>query len=127
MSQFQAPISIRDALEKIRRNELAMPAIQRDYEWDPGRIAWLFDSLMREYPVSSFLLWEVRGENIQNYKFYSFLRYMTSSSYRSIGTFVHVAPNRALIFLDIVAPARPFEYFGMATVKSNRRSYKCFT
>lgn len=74
MSQFQAPISIRDALEKIRRNELAMPAIQRDYEWDPGRIAWLFDSLMREYPVSSFLLWEVRGENIQNYKFYSFLR-----------------------------------------------------
>lgn len=50
-----------------------MPAIQRDYEWDAGRIAWLFDSLMREYPISSFLFWDVRGETIGNYKFYTFL------------------------------------------------------
>lgn len=74
MSQFQTPITITDVMEKIRRGELAMPAIQRDYEWDHERIAWLFDSLMRDYPVSSFLFWEVKGANVQNYKFYSFLK-----------------------------------------------------
>lgn len=74
MSQFQTPITIADALERIRRGDLAMPAIQRDYEWGPDRIVWLFDSLMRDYPVSSFLFWEVRGANVQNYKFYSFLK-----------------------------------------------------
>ena len=73
MSGFQAPITIADVLEKIRRDEMAMPAIQRDYEWDAGRIEWLFDSLMREYPISSFLFWEVRGESVGRYKFYKFL------------------------------------------------------
>ena len=51
-----------------------MPAIQRDYEWSYDRIQWLFDSLMRDYPVSSFLFWDVRGTDVGDYKFYSFLR-----------------------------------------------------
>ncbi len=74
MSGFQTAITIADVLEKIRRGDMAMPAIQRDYEWDASRIEWLFDSLMREYPISSFLFWEVRGESVGNYKFYTFLK-----------------------------------------------------
>ena len=74
MSGFQSPITIDAVLQKIRAGDLVMPAIQRDYEWDADRVCWLFDSLMRKYPISSFLLWEVRGENVGKYKFYKFLR-----------------------------------------------------
>ena len=38
------------------------------------QIEKLFDSLMRDHLINSFLFWQVRGEGIQNYKFYEFLR-----------------------------------------------------
>ena len=36
-------------------------------------IEWLFDSLMRDYPIGSFLFWKVQSENIERYKFYDFM------------------------------------------------------
>lgn len=74
MGKFQLPISIRTAITKIKRQELAIPAIQRDYVWEADQVTWLFDSLMRGYPISSFLFWNVRGKNVIGYKFYDFLR-----------------------------------------------------
>ncbi len=71
---FQPPIDIVTALENIKRGDYVMPAIQRDYVWSQNQITWLFDSIMRGYPISSFLFWSVRGENVKGYKFYSFLR-----------------------------------------------------
>jgi len=73
MSSFHPAVSVSSVLKRIKADELAMPAIQRDYEWDQGRVYWLFDSLMRKYPISSFLLWEVHGDAVGNYKFYKFL------------------------------------------------------
>ena len=70
---FQTAISIEDALNRIRRGEYAMPAIQRDYVWHQNQVTWLFDSIMRGYPISSFLFWTVRGEDVHGYKFYDFL------------------------------------------------------
>ena len=71
---FQTAISIEEALAKIQCGEYAMPAIQRDYVWKEHQVTWLFDSIMRGYPISSFLFWNVRGEDINGYKFYDFLR-----------------------------------------------------
>ena len=71
---FQTPISIEEALNKIKGGEYALPAIQRDYVWREHQVTWLFDSIMRGYPISSFLFWSVRGENVNGYKFYDFLR-----------------------------------------------------
>lgn len=71
---FERPKRVIDILDLIRHGELVMPAIQRDYEWDSDRIEWLFDSMMRGYPVSSFLFWDVRGASVESYKFYSFLK-----------------------------------------------------
>ncbi len=33
-----------------------LPAIQREFVWDPEQIIELFDSIMRGYPISSFLV-----------------------------------------------------------------------
>lgn len=71
---FQPPVSVKVAIDNIERKYYLLPAIQRDYVWKPGQVIWLFDSLMRKYPISSFLFGEVRGQNTLGYKFYNFVR-----------------------------------------------------
>ncbi len=70
---FQTPLSVEEMLIAIHRREYLMPAIQREFVWGTGQIVKLFDSLMRGYPVGSFLLWNVKPETAQSYTFYEFL------------------------------------------------------
>ncbi len=60
-------------LEYINRTTF-LPAIQREYVWDTDGIEKLFDSIMGNYPISSFLFWKIREEkkNLWTaYKFFS--------------------------------------------------------
>lgn len=75
MSGFQSPITINQAMQYIRNNEYLLPAFQREYVWYPEQIEALFDSLMRDYPISSMLLWKVKDESKTSWKFYRFLDY----------------------------------------------------
>jgi len=70
---FQTPRSIQEMLTAIHKREYLMPAIQREFVWGPDQITKLVDSLMRGYPVGSFLLWDVKPETAQEYTFYEFL------------------------------------------------------
>ena len=70
---FQTPITIRQAIGRIQTKEYVLPAIQREFVWPTRRIEWLFDSLMRDYPIGSFLFWKVQSESIERYKFYDFM------------------------------------------------------
>lgn len=71
---FQAPITIREAIEEIHSRGYLLPAIQRELVWTAEQIEKLFDSLMRDYPIGSFLFWKVSRENTKEYQFYEFLR-----------------------------------------------------
>lgn len=71
---FVEPISIKEAIESVHKKDYLLPAIQREFVWDTYQIERLFDSLMRDYPISSFLFWEVEKKNIKNYQFYEFVR-----------------------------------------------------
>lgn len=70
---FQTPRSIEEMLAAIHKREYLMPAIQREFVWGAEQITKLVDSLMRGYPVGSFLLWDVKPETAQSYTFYEFL------------------------------------------------------
>jgi hypothetical protein len=71
---FQAPISISDAVSRIRERRLLLPAIQREFVWPPFKVEWLFDSLIQDYPIGSFLFWEVRDSHAKNnFRYYEFL------------------------------------------------------
>lgn len=70
---FQTPRSIEEMLTAIHKREYLMPAIQREFVWGAEQITKLVDSLMRGYPVGSFLLWDVKPETAQSYTFYEFL------------------------------------------------------
>ena len=70
---FQTPITIKEALKNIEMNRYLLPAIQREVVWSKDQIVRLFDSLMRDYPIGSFLFWNVEEENSKEYTFYEFM------------------------------------------------------
>lgn len=39
-----------------------LPNIQRTFVWDEDQIERLFDSIMREYPISTLLIWKTKSE-----------------------------------------------------------------
>lgn len=71
---YQTALTISSVIKDIDSKEYLLPFIQREFVWSTGQIEKLFDSLMRDHLINSFLFWQVRGEGIQNYKFYEFLR-----------------------------------------------------
>lgn len=71
---FQAPITVERVLSGVQRRDYVLPAIQREFVWDRDQIATLFDSLMRGYPIGSFLFWKVEPSRADEYVFYDFIR-----------------------------------------------------
>ncbi|MCI5114723.1 MAG: DUF262 domain-containing protein [Candidatus Electrothrix sp. AW1] len=71
---FYPPVTISNIIQKIDYQALLLPAIQREFVWKHNEIEILFDSLMRDYPIGSLLLWKVNGENKKNHRFYSILK-----------------------------------------------------
>lgn len=71
---YQTPVTIEQTLDEIERNEIVLPAIQREFVWRPQQICELFDSLMQGYPFGTFLYWKVRQENNHDYQFYGFVQ-----------------------------------------------------
>jgi hypothetical protein len=71
---FQPPRTIASVLEAISSQQLVLPAIQREFVWNEQKIAALFDSLMRDYPIGGFLYWLVSDETVKEHTFYGFIR-----------------------------------------------------
>ncbi len=74
-SGFKNPITISDAIAYIEKRYFLLPAIQRRFVWSSSQIEVLFDSIMRDYPINSFMFWHVTDDTIKtDYKFYEFLK-----------------------------------------------------
>lgn len=77
---FQTPITIKTAMDKIHNREYLLPAIQRKFEWKVGarggeQIERLFDSILLDYPINSFMMWAVKDDETKSdYNFYEFLK-----------------------------------------------------
>lgn len=71
---FQTPITIVEALKRVQRHDLVLPAIQREFVWGEEQIVRLFDSVLRGYPIGSFLSWQVEPQTASQFRFYGFVR-----------------------------------------------------
>lgn len=71
---YQTAITIQQAIENIRKRHYVLPAIQREFVWKTNQIETLFDSLMRDYPISTFLFWKVDKGKVKDFQFYEFLQ-----------------------------------------------------
>lgn len=72
--------TIKQAVEDIEFEKAFLPAIQRKFVWPRHKIEYLFDSLMRNFPIGSFLFWELKSEKAYEYVFYNFLKNTTSAN-----------------------------------------------
>ena len=65
--------TIATVLKRLNANYF-LPAIQREYVWHQDQIIQLFDSIMRNYPVGSFLFWELDQDNRDKWDVYQFVQ-----------------------------------------------------
>jgi hypothetical protein len=79
---FETPITIEKVIQGIQTNKFILPAIQREFVWNGDQIEKLFDSLMRGYPIGSFLFWKIEPENINDFQFYRFMDYYHERDHR---------------------------------------------
>lgn len=70
---FQPPMTIAKILQGIHSSQYVLPAIQREFVWSQEQIRKLFDSLMRGYPIGTFLFWKVEPAQTGKYSFYDFV------------------------------------------------------
>lgn len=57
-------ISIYEALQNIKNGKYIMPAFQRQYVWSMEQIEKLWDSILLDYPIATFLFWHVDDDNV---------------------------------------------------------------
>ena len=66
-------VRVVDIIKQVNR-DLYLPAIQREFVWSTGKIERLFDSIMCDFPVGSFLYWRIEQENKNDWPIYEFIR-----------------------------------------------------
>lgn len=66
--------AIKEILNQIDDETIILPAMQRSFVWPEEKIYNLFDSLMRKYPIGTFLFWEIKKETFDKYVFNSFVK-----------------------------------------------------
>lgn len=82
MSQLiDASISIHEAMQHIKNGKYVMPAFQRQYVWSMEQIEKLWDSILLDYPIATFLFWHVDDDNVTwDTYFCNFLQQVTFDS-----------------------------------------------
>ncbi|MDP2858821.1 MAG: DUF262 domain-containing protein [Bacillota bacterium] len=51
-------LKVREIVKRAVSKDVDIPEFQRDFVWDPEQVKLLGESLWRDYPVGSFLLWD---------------------------------------------------------------------
>jgi hypothetical protein len=68
-----SPIRVSDIIRQVNR-DIYLPAIQRELVWGTDRIERLFDSIMSDFPIGSFLFWLLEQKNKDEWPVYEFIR-----------------------------------------------------
>ncbi len=67
-TQMQAPRikvvseAITSLIQYLNAGTIRIPGFQRDYVWEFARIQKLIDSMLKEYPIGTFFLWQAPAE-----------------------------------------------------------------
>jgi hypothetical protein len=57
-----ADLTIREILDLVPRGQIRIPAFQRGFVWDSDQVAFLMDSIYKQYPFGALLLWRTREQ-----------------------------------------------------------------
>ena len=73
------PVRVCDIIRQVNR-DIFLPAIQRELVWGTDRIERLFDSIMADFPIGSFLYWLLEQENKDEWPVYEFIQNFDAES-----------------------------------------------
>lgn len=68
------PKTIYELITDIESGRIVLPAMQRNFVWSEKKICTLFESLMRDYPIGTFLFWSIDQELFNKYVFNCFIK-----------------------------------------------------
>lgn len=74
-------ISVYDAINNINDDKYVMPAFQRQYVWNMEQIEKLWDSILLDYPIATFLFWHLDEDNTTSDT--SFCTFLTNATFNS--------------------------------------------
>lgn len=73
------PVRVSDIIRQVNR-DIYLPAIQRELVWGTDRIVRLFDSIMADFPIGSFLYWRLEQRNKDEWPIYEFIQNFDAES-----------------------------------------------
>lgn len=78
---IDSSVSIYEAIQHIKNGRYVMPAFQRQYVWGMEQIEKLWDSILLDYPIATFLFWHIDDDNVTwDTYFCNFLQQVTFDS-----------------------------------------------
>jgi len=100
MGEYQ-DAHISDIVEEIN-DKYFLPNIQRSFVWKEDQIVRLFDSLLRGYPIGTFLFWKTKDNNIRRRKFIDnyYKKYSKNFNIRKLGLEDTSPRNDIFLVLD---------------------------
>jgi uncharacterized protein with ParB-like and HNH nuclease domain len=72
--------TIKDVIKNNLNTTTFLPAIQRQYVWGTDDIEKLFDSIMGDFPINTFLFWKIAQKDKGRWDTYEFIREFDSKN-----------------------------------------------
>lgn len=91
---------ISDIISEDINRKMFLPAIQREFVWSTDQVEKLFDSIMGDYPISSFLFWKILEENKKDWDSYEFIRNFDEEKPHNIEADLSGVNNDIYLVLD---------------------------
>ncbi len=85
--------TIEKTVEAIGNKELILPAIQREFVWEPKAICEFFQSILESLPIGACIFWEHKSANLKNYHFYNFIEEFSTEKNSPRNQGIKVAPR----------------------------------
>ncbi|MFT6073029.1 MAG: hypothetical protein ACJARD_001607 [Alphaproteobacteria bacterium] len=60
MSEFNT-VPIRKIIERITAGDIRIPAFQRGFVWEQEQIAFLLDSIYKDFPIGTVVFWKTES------------------------------------------------------------------
>ena len=93
------PIRVSDIVRQVNR-DWYLPAIQRELEWNTVRIERLFDSILSDFPIGSFLFWNLEEKNKSEWPIYEFIRDYDEGKPHNVEANMHGIQKDLTLVLD---------------------------
>ena len=53
-----ADLTIRTLVDRVSEGDIRIPAFQRDFVWEPDQVAFLIDSVYKNFPIGTIVFWQ---------------------------------------------------------------------